>query len=66
MQEALKSGLLSLQQLERRVIKDPRSPTGFAVLHASGRYAFPLYLDTYRGPGYKLDADGRVFYDSGG
>lgn len=47
------------------VIKEARSPTGYCVVGPGGKLVGPLYLDTYRGPGFKIDADGHVYYDQG-
>ena len=49
--------------LRRRVIKDRRSPTGYAVRDTNRKRTYPLYLDTRPGPGYKIDATGRVYCD---
>jgi hypothetical protein len=51
--------------LQSRVVEDPRSPTGYAVRDRNGKRTYPLYLDTHSGPGYKIDATGRVYRDSG-
>ena len=51
--------------LRGRVVEEPSSPTGFAVLGARGRGRHFLHLDTHRGPGYKIDASGRIYLDLG-
>ena len=51
--------------LKSRVVKDPRSPTGYAVRDTNRKRTYPLYLDTHPGPGYKIDATGRVYGDHG-
>lgn len=53
------------EQLQKCVIKESRSPTGYGVVLPGGRVAGPLYLDTYKGPGFKIDAQGQVYYDPG-
>lgn len=53
------------KSLRSRVVQDSRSPTGYAVRDASGKRSYPLLLDLHPGPGYKIDASGRVYRDYG-
>jgi hypothetical protein len=55
----------SQKDLRSRVVEDPSSPTGYGVLDFRGRHVFPLQLDSCRGPGFKIDAAGRVYLDRG-
>ena len=52
-------------QVRRRIVEVPGSPTGYGVLDTAGKFTHPLYLDTHRGPGFKISPDGKVFYDRG-
>ena len=52
-------------QLQRCVVKESRSPTGYGVVLPGGKVVGPLFLDTYEGPGFKIDAQGQVYYDPG-
>jgi hypothetical protein len=65
LQGALAARTVGQQRLQAWVIKDSRSPTGYGVLLPGGRLRKPLYLDTHGGPGFKIDSEGRVYFDPG-
>jgi hypothetical protein len=52
-------------QVRRRIVEAPGSPTGYGVLDTVGKFTHSLFLDTHRGPGFKISPDGKVFCDRG-
>jgi hypothetical protein len=55
----------SQKDLRSCVVEDPSSPTGYGILDFRGKHVSPLQLDSYQGPGFKIDAAGKVYLDRG-
>ena len=50
------------RQLRSRLVEAPgSSPTGYGILVSPG-IVLPLYSDTHRGRGFKIDSNGTIYY----